>query len=709
MGNSKICRSCLEHFTFARPDVIEVIKDLKKESVQLAVEAGYGDDDLKSLQEDVKDYEADTTSLPAGSYAPYPWASGLSVPQLWMYPQIWIDEHSRFLGQLRESVKSSGCHICRSLCKLIAYAAGDDVSDSAKITTSLCCDSAGKEPLRLQFAVQTDQSSQDGSYVAMGSLECRRIGFFNSMADLSIQDEEPFDSLPSTDSSVEFLSRNLDSCLKNHPECSSRQTTGWVPTRLLEVRSADDDNDCVFLVERDNIQAPGGGKPRYLTLSHIWGSSKPLCLTRDNYDSLKSGMKTQELPQCYRDAVFLARKLGISHVWIDSLCIIQDSSEDWEREAMTMDKVFTNGICNIAACDGTGSSDSLFSDPNSIPHPKTSFKVKYTNGVVEFEVVPIWMDLMRKYSPLSKRAWYVQEKFLSTRIMHLTKIPLWECRKSVIAEGCSEPVTYPLTKSSASERDLMWSDEQDINFNLARWRKIVEFYCQCKLTFPMDKLVAIGGLAKAFSSLLKEDYCAGVWGGELLVPCLLWRTFHPSMPSTEYLAPSWSWACRNGPMVQSRGVVSKVFVRDASFQAVPKSSDIFGQLILAELRLTGRPLEISDFTTWRQRTRYKIQSTFDREPHVESDKQVYFLPLAKLSFVYSQGEKAASIEGLFVQVASQRPGKGATVFKRVGFGQTREGEDGGTNRYPRYDENWDYVFDTPLSELEKDLETIILV
>ncbi|CAH0039892.1 unnamed protein product [Clonostachys rhizophaga] len=702
MGNSNMCDSCLEHFTFARPDVIEVIKELKKESVELAVEAGYGDDDLKSLQKDLQDYETDTASLPAGSYAPYPWASGLNVPELQMYPQIWDDEHSRSLAQLRESVKSSGCHLCRSLCKMIEYAARNDVPESAKITTALSCDSAGTESLRLQFAVHIDESCHDGNDVVMGNFECKRIGFFNS--NLSIQGEGPFDSLPSTETSVEFLSRNLGSCIKNHPECSSRQTTGWVPTRLLEVRSADSDNDRVFLVEGDSIQAPRDMKPQYLTLSHVWGSSKPLCLTRENYTSLKSGIKTHELPQCYRDAVFLARKLGISHIWIDSLCIIQDSSEDWEREAMTMNKVYTNGICNIAACDGNDSSDSLFSDPGSMPHHKISFKTQYTNGVVEFEVVPIWMDFMRKYSPLYRRAWYVQERFLSTRIMHLTKIPIWECRKNVVTEGCNEPAAQPLMKSSASERELMWPDEQDLGSNLARWRKIVTVYCQSELTLPKDKLVAIGGLAKAFSSLLKEEYCAGIWGGELLDHCLLWRTFHPSTPSTEYIDNTFM-----GPTVQSPGVVSKVFIRDASFQAVPKSNDVFGQLISAELKLTGKPLEIPDFTAWRHRTRYKIQSTFDREPPVESDKQVYFLPLAKLSHIYSERKKTASIEGVFIQVASQRPEKGSTAFKRVGFGETRGGGDDNTNEHPRYDEIWDYVFGTPLSELEKNLETIILV
>ncbi|VUC20412.1 unnamed protein product [Clonostachys rosea] len=706
MGNSDICSSCLEHFTFARPDVIEVIKELKKDSIRQAVEAGYSDDDLKSLQKDLQNYEAETNSLPAGSHAPYPWASSLRVPSVWMYPQTWNSEHPRSLGQLRESVKTSGCHLCRCLCKMIEYATGGDAPESANITTGLTCDSAGTERLLLQFAVHTGQSYHDGIDGAIGNLECRRIGVFTR--DPSIPDEEPSDSIPSTDSCVEFFSRNLDACLKNHPECSSRQTSDWLPTRLLQVQSADGDNDRVFLVEKDSIKDSGGPKAQYLTLSHVWGSLRPFCLTRDNYDLLKSGIETRELPQCYRDTIFLARKLGISHIWIDSLCIVQDSSEDWEREAMTMDKVYTNGVCNIAASDGNDSSHSLFSNPDSIPHSRISFKTQYSNGFVQFEIVPIWTNLVLKYSPLYKRGWFVQERFLSTRIMHLSKIPIWECRKRAIAEGCGESATQ-LMKSSATEREWMWSDEQDLAVNLSRWRQIVSVYCQSNLTSPNDKLVAIGGLAKALSSVLKEEYCAGTWGGELLVPCLLWRTYQPSMPPTEYIAPSWSWACREGHMVPSRGEISKVFVRDASFRSVPKSGDVFGQIISAELKLSGKLLALPEFTTFLDRVRYKMGSNFDRQPRVDPTKQVYFLPLAKLSHEYRGWKRVAYIEGLYIQAASQRPVEGPTVFKRVGFGSTRESGDDITNEKLRYDEMWEDIFGTPLSDLEKDLETIILV
>lgn len=37
----------------------------------------------------------------------------------------------------------------------------------------------------------------------------------------------------------------------------------------------------------------------------------------------------------------VARLLSVRYVWIDALCIMQDSKEDWETEALTMCKVYS--------------------------------------------------------------------------------------------------------------------------------------------------------------------------------------------------------------------------------------------------------------------------------------------------------------------------------------------------------------------------------
>lgn len=39
----------------------------------------------------------------------------------------------------------------------------------------------------------------------------------------------------------------------------------------------------------------------------------------------------------------------ISYIWIDSLCIIQDDNNDWQRESSTMSKVYAGSTLNIVA------------------------------------------------------------------------------------------------------------------------------------------------------------------------------------------------------------------------------------------------------------------------------------------------------------------------------------------------------------------------
>ncbi len=34
--------------------------------------------------------------------------------------------------------------------------------------------------------------------------------------------------------------------------------------------------------------------------------------------------------------MYISMRLGISYLWIDSLCILQDSAEDWLREVALM-------------------------------------------------------------------------------------------------------------------------------------------------------------------------------------------------------------------------------------------------------------------------------------------------------------------------------------------------------------------------------------
>lgn len=70
----------------------------------------------------------------------------------------------------------------------------------------------------------------------------------------------------------------------------------------------------------------------YLCLSYCWGTklSANLLLTKTtNIEARNTKLESSDLSKTLRDAVTVTRGLGYRYIWIDALCICQDSAEDW--------------------------------------------------------------------------------------------------------------------------------------------------------------------------------------------------------------------------------------------------------------------------------------------------------------------------------------------------------------------------------------------
>ena len=91
---------------------------------------------------------------------------------------------------------------------------------------------------------------------------------------------------------------------------------------------------------------------KYIALSHCWGQTKVLVLMEHMLESMTRGIDWLRLPRTFQDAIVVTRRLGFRYLWIDSLCIIQDSHEDWIRESETMQNVYANCVLTVAASWG---------------------------------------------------------------------------------------------------------------------------------------------------------------------------------------------------------------------------------------------------------------------------------------------------------------------------------------------------------------------
>jgi hypothetical protein len=146
----------------------------------------------------------------------------------------------------------------------------------------------------------------------------------------------------------------------------------------------------------------------------------------------------ENLSQTFKDAVPITRSLGLRYLWIDSLCIIQEETNnlDWEREASKMAAVYSNALVTIAATgarDGTGG---CFNEENGKEIWVSDEKyATYSAHVRRYIEHPDLDDIELSEFPLSTRGWVHQERLLSPRFLHFGKREIaWECMEQSLCE-----------------------------------------------------------------------------------------------------------------------------------------------------------------------------------------------------------------------------------------------------------------------------------
>lgn len=202
----------------------------------------------------------------------------------------------------------------------------------------------------------------------------------------------------------------------------------------------------------------------YMTLSHCWGGGSPLRLVRTSLSAFQQNIDTQKLPKTFLQAAQMAKYLGCSYLWIDSLCIIQDDWDDWLREAALMGNVYKNSICNIAATDGKDSSQSCLymRNPRAIqPEP--------CNGISGQREYLVNNSDVFKHHVLYTRGWVLQEVLLAPRVLHCCCEQLyWHCDElrasEIFPNGMPASISedyHPVTKyrsfSSSGKRTILMS------------------------------------------------------------------------------------------------------------------------------------------------------------------------------------------------------------------------------------------------------------
>jgi len=312
-----------------------------------------------------------------------------------------------------------------------------------------------------------------------------------------------------------------------------------LPTRVLQVRIS---NKPQFI----KLVEPQGCGGRYCALSHCWGSDdrRPYRTIRSNLEDHLNEIPLSVLPQTFQDAIAIVRALEIDYVWIDSLCIVQDSEQDWRQESEKMALVYGHAFIVVAAAGAQDSTEGMLNCSRllefgvHIPCTLESNRMDITINIAPFDLGGLG-GTDPSEGPLYHRAWARQEWHLARRL--LSFMPggcSWLCREREV-HGWDE------WGKDIDVRDDVPSLSQR---SIPSWLCFLNKYSKANLTFQTDRLPAMVGIASAFKTKELGAYSHGLWAKELEVQLLWYRDVPDGRHDLKSL-PSWTWAARGGSTI----------------------------------------------------------------------------------------------------------------------------------------------------------------
>ena len=320
---------------------------------------------------------------------------------------------------------------------------------------------------------------------------------------------------------------DLHQCL---PQNSSRNP----PSE--DFRLVDVDNNCVV---RPKTHVD------YCALSYVWGDVFQTWLTSESGLDTSNCLAKLDLPKTIIEAMTFCREIGCHYLWVDSLCIVQNSKAEKHRQILSMADIYSQSFLTIIAATGEDANGGLAPFHAAERHPKVSYLVRQifeSNYVAALRPESAAGAIAR--SKWARRGWCQQEYALSRRVFFLTgAYAFLRCEKGFWCED------FGLGFSNCFEEDQKWDlpvtpfyrRRTDSNRHYSTtYSQMLGQFIRRELLYEDDIIAAFTGILTRMSDSIgthmwglpsKEIGVALQWTTKLLFPSSLRSGF-----------PSWSWA-----------------------------------------------------------------------------------------------------------------------------------------------------------------------
>ncbi|KAK4203361.1 heterokaryon incompatibility protein-domain-containing protein [Triangularia verruculosa] len=393
-----------------------------------------------------------------------------------------------------------------------------------------------------------------------------------------------------SEKSMNFARSCFQTCMESHPWCRTDQVIHLTVDRVAETVLEREEVACTDIPTRlidlgtpahphlKLVEPHADGQQHllkqisqsgFMALSYCWGGDQKAKLTTSNHTSYTRSIPLPSLDRTLQDAIHVARAIGFQHLWIDSLCILQDDDLDNHRitnpdkayEITRMASYYGRATLTLLAASSPSASTGFLSPrppaPLSIGPILLPLRSPQTNtplgNLLLAEELPFPPP-----EPITTRGWTLQESLLSRRILIFSTRQLYySCVNSFAGCGGTHPSLTPRVipgRSSLVDGIYPVGSLSDSS-TILQWQVVVTEYTKRHLGSPSDKLWAVSALASQIVKVARHRgeklvYVAGLMvdpdDSSTWLTQLTWKPARPAnqpRPRGRYRAPSWSWAC----------------------------------------------------------------------------------------------------------------------------------------------------------------------
>ena len=273
-------------------------------------------------------------------------------------------------------------------------------------------------------------------------------------------------------------------------------------------------------------------------------------------------------------------------------------SDDWDAESSKMASIYEDSYLTLAAALAPSNDDGFLGRNNDRllfkSEPVQAFFGVRVRNIHDFRSLPV-------EDVLSTRAWSLQERLVSPRLLTFSLGVSLECREASWCECGSGRYPDPFLGSLQAwsqfdRREYMQALEIEVEAEklYKYWMEgIVQLYSERKLSKQSDRLPAISALAQKFQMKLDDTYVAGIWSGDIIAG-LSWVCRNTNLDASER-GPSWSWVSVEGPLCNENRILKRsrkpnFRLQILEWSVTPMGLNTAGEVHDAFLRVEGPAL-----------------------------------------------------------------------------------------------------------------------